>query len=163
MRSFSRVVLPILLVAGVVFGLTIVMMLSPDDDPGAGPRETKDRKAQGPGLPLKFFTLVATAPREEKNERTGEMTVPRHQLHLKYWDPEVEVGGSGHYPFWCQNKHDQPVTIPAAGPAGPQVALVRLGWTGKAPAGGKAINALVYHGLGEGVPAQQELKAEINV
>jgi hypothetical protein len=110
MRSFTRVLLPILLVAGVVFGLTFIMIHSPDDESGAGSREAKDRKGPGAGPPLKFFTLKAAVPREERNEETGQVRLTG-PVHLKYWDSEVEVGAPGHYPFWCQNRHDQPVTV----------------------------------------------------
>lgn len=234
MRSFTRIVLPILLVAGVVFGITFIQVYSPEEertDP-AGPGPTSKQGNQG--LPLKFGVFRAVAPREERNEQ-GPVPLAAHLLHLKYWNADLEVGAAGHYDFWCQNRHPTPVTVrvpavncqcagvelavvppdafrdyavgsalaggplcPAPGPAavlaqvalnrrltwehlyrdgdqfervvpgaepaaGTQVAVVRLGWTGKA-IGPKGISAEVYFNLqGNPTPAHQQLSADINV
>jgi hypothetical protein len=110
MKSFTRVLLPILLVFGVVAGITYVQLYSDPDTPTEGPRDAQERKTANLGPPLKFFTLKVAAPRMERGE-DGEVRVARHLLHLKYWEPDVEVGAPGHYDFWCQNRHPEPVTV----------------------------------------------------
>jgi hypothetical protein len=98
MNSFTRIGLPILLVAGVVFGITFVMMYSPEEEKtptGPGDQvQNPDRQA------LKFFTTKAIV--------STQTSTPKH---LWYWDSTIEIGAPGHFEFWCANKHDQPVTI----------------------------------------------------
>ncbi|HKB00743.1 MAG TPA: hypothetical protein VKD90_00925 [Gemmataceae bacterium] len=110
MRSFTRIVLPILLVAGVVFGITFIQVYSPEEERNepAGPGPSSKPGTQG--LPLKFGVFRAAAPREERNEQ-GPLPLPAHLLHLKYWNPDLEVGAAGHYDFWCQNRHPTPVSV----------------------------------------------------
>jgi hypothetical protein len=233
MKSFLRIVLPILVVAGLAFGITFLKLYSPDE------ASTDDPSLAGKGssrvLPLNFYTLLAAVPKEDTNER-GEKEIPNSKRHLKYWDPDLEVGAPGHYAFWCQNRNDKPVvvrvprvscqcagadlaivpadayrdyligsalaggplcsafiptaalthvalsrrldwnvlinpdqkqtldgTVPPADPTtGPQFALVRLTWTGKA-VGPKTIDAQLFAGIGDGIPSHTELKAAINV
>lgn len=99
MKSLTRVGLPILLVAGVVFGITFIQMYSPPEEEKTttddrGKKENADRQV------LKFFTTKAVAN-----------TAGNTAKHLWYWDSTIEVGAPGHFEFWCQNRHDQPVTI----------------------------------------------------
>jgi hypothetical protein len=98
MNSFTRIGLPILLVAGVVFGITFILMYSPEDvkDPTTGKegQQVSDRQM------LKFYTTKAAV--------STPTSTPKH---LWYWDSTVEVGAPGHFEFWCSNKHEQPVTI----------------------------------------------------
>jgi hypothetical protein len=231
MKSFARIFLPILVVAGLAFGLTFLMQYSPDDSP---PTDDPNGKGSTRPLPLKIFTLLATTPKEVVNER-GEKDIPDSKRHLKYWDPDVEVGAPGQYVFWCQNRNDKPVivrvpgvscqcagadlaivpsdayrdyvvesaiaggplcpafiptaawthlafsrrlswnvlikvgqqgeaTVPPADPmTGPQFALIRLFWSGKAPVGAKTISADVFAGIGDGNPSHNKLEAAINV
>ena len=114
--------LPILLVAGVVFGITFIQMYSPDEDrPDTGGGQPKG----GPqGLPLKFGVVRVAAPREERNDQ-GPVPLASHLLHLKYWNSDLEVGAPGHYDFWCQNRHDQPVTVRIL-PSGLEPAMVQI-------------------------------------
>jgi len=105
MKSITRVVLPILLVAGAIFGITFIRMYSTTDegtiDPGGGRRNVEA---------LKFFTTKAMPAKEEMNDR-GVMEIPQSLRHLQYWDSDCEVGVAGHFEFWCQNRHEQPVTV----------------------------------------------------
>src|SRR5687767_2417237 len=99
MKSLLRIGLPILLVAGVVFGITFIQMYSPDDSegdvkPGDGPKIAAKEPA------LKFFTTRAVV--------TTPTSTPKH---LWYWDSSVEAGAPGHFEFWCENRHPQPVKV----------------------------------------------------
>src|SRR2546429_9545480 len=97
MKTFTRIVLPILLVAGAVFGITFIQMYSPEEerpDAPGGPAKTPGTQ----GLPLKFGIVKVATPREEPNDR-GEVTFPKHLLHLKYWNSDLELGAAGHTDF----------------------------------------------------------------
>jgi hypothetical protein len=110
MKTFTRIVLPILLVGGVVFGITFIQMYSPEEDkPDGGGPAGPVSKGGSEGLPLKFGLTTVAAPREERTEQ-GPVPVADRLRHLKYWNPDIEVNAAGHYDFWCQNRHDQPVT-----------------------------------------------------
>ncbi len=99
MKSLTRVGLPILLVAGVVFGITFIRMYSPEDEQSQGKGKGKETLVAREQV-LKFYTTKAAV--------TTPASTPKH---LWYWDSTIEVGSPGHFEFWCQNKHDQPVTI----------------------------------------------------
>ena len=79
MKSLTRVGLPILLVAGVVFGITFIRMYSPEDEnpSGSGPGPGK---AVAREQVLKFFTTKAVV--------TTRASTPKH---LWYWDSTIEV------------------------------------------------------------------------
>lgn len=98
MNSFTRIGLPILLVAGVVFGITFVLMYSPEEEkPSNG---NSGDLTPTTGQALKFFTTKAIVSTPNSTPK-----------HLWYWDSTIEVGAPGHFEFWCANKHDQPVTV----------------------------------------------------
>jgi hypothetical protein len=99
MKSITRVVLPILLVIGVVFGITVLVNYSAED---AGPDGSSDSKGTGKTVepPLKFFTLRAVSSTPESTPK-----------HLWFWDPEVETNSPGHFEFWCHNRHSEPVSV----------------------------------------------------
>lgn len=234
MNSFLRVGLPILVVIGLVFGITFVRLYTGSD-------ETKEAGAiDATGKPLTFgtdsalhfFTVKAAVPPAAALARPDGAQF----LHLKYWPPEVEIGASAGYGFWCENKHPQAVrlrtesvgcqctglaaapvppatfreylltsalagsplcpapgpvallaqvellsklewttllkdgdrnglTIPAADPTtGPQLALVRMFWSGKDPVGPKNnIYASMYAGLPNTVETKTGLSADVVV
>ena len=103
MKSFTRIGLPILVVIAAVFGITFVRVYSPDD-PGAadGPKPARAGKVAAKDLPLKMG-LTPVGPVSLKPEPW--------QQSLTYWNPEFELGVPGHFEFWCQNPHREPVTI----------------------------------------------------
>jgi hypothetical protein len=103
MNSFTRIGLPILLVVGLVFGITFVRMYSPDDSTPEGPKAAGSGKAaQAKVLPVRFGLTTASAQPD---------TLPPGLETLKYWDSVVEVGQGGHFEFWCHNRNAQPVTV----------------------------------------------------
>jgi len=108
MKSFTRIGLPILLVAGIVFGITFIGMYGSDDSPsdnGAMPKA-----GGGPMvLPLNFSTTIITPISVPPSNDIKD--VPVGSRHLYYWDSNIEVGASGHYEFWCQNRNAQPVSV----------------------------------------------------
>src|SRR5205085_4935707 len=100
MKTLTRVGLPILLVAAVVFGITFIRVYSPDEETpsagtsgGAGGQNNREP-------PLKFFTTKAIVGKPESTPK-----------HLWYWDSTIEVGAPGHFEFWCENRSAQPVTV----------------------------------------------------
>jgi hypothetical protein len=111
MKSFTRVGLPILLVVGLVFGITFIQQYSADPQLPTDPTQGPNGKS-GPGReqPLKVRSSLAAIPKEELG-RDGEFRIPPHLLHLKYWDGTAEVGVPGYYAFWCENPNDRPVSI----------------------------------------------------
>lgn len=117
MKTFTRIVLPILLVAAGVFGITFIRVYSPDDpdDSGGGGDGGKAGVVREPAL--KFFTTGAIA--------SNEKSTPKH---LWYWDSTIEIGTPGHFEFWCQNRHPEPVTVHVPGTncqcAGAELAVV---------------------------------------
>src|SRR5262249_16198846 len=104
MKSITRVILPIVLVAGAVFGITFIRMYSTTDDTITSPSEPKNVEA------LRFNTTRAIPPKEAMNDR-NIMEIPASVRHLQYWNSDFEVGTPGHFEFWCQNRHEQPVTV----------------------------------------------------
>src|SRR5919198_2645506 len=101
MKTFTRIVLPILLVAGVVFGITFIQMYSPEEERSDATPGGSGKPGGPQGLPLKFgLTRVAT-PKEERTDQ-GPVPLADHLRHLKYWSGDLEVGAAGHYDFWCQ-------------------------------------------------------------
>lgn len=119
MNSFTKIGLPIVLVVGLVFGITFIRMYSTEEPPPTeGPKETK--VAAPKEAPVKFGLITAAAI-------VGDP--PKGRESLKYWDPVIEVGVPGHFEFWCQNRHAQPVTMRVSDVncqcAGVEVASVR--------------------------------------
>lgn len=98
MRSLTRIGLPILLVAGLVFGITFVQMYSGGDDGRGGDPVTP--KASRKEV-LRFSQVLATPGSHDEN-------TPKHSW---YWGSELEVGESGHFEYWCQNRNLEPVNI----------------------------------------------------
>ena len=98
MKSIIRVALPILLVAGLVFGITFIRMYSSDDQTP----DITSSKDGGKGVEqaLRFGTLRAVASTPDASPK-----------HLRYWDSESEVGAPGHFEFLCQNRHPKPVIV----------------------------------------------------
>jgi hypothetical protein len=106
MNSFTRIGLPILLVVGVVFGITFVRMYSPDEPTPDGPKGAGSGKATARPLPLKFGLTTASPQPDDP---------PAGLKSLKYWDSVNEVGVASHFDFWCHNPHPQPVVIRVSG------------------------------------------------
>lgn len=109
MRSFTRIGLPVLLVVGIVFGVTFIGMYSSNDSPsndgGVNPKGTTGATV----FPLKFSTTIATPVPVSPS---GEIKDVKEGLrHLYYWDSSIEVGAPGHYEFWCQNRNPEPVSV----------------------------------------------------
>jgi hypothetical protein len=220
MKSFTRIGLPILVVVAAVFGITFVRVYSPDEQ---GQKEgPKPKAAKSAGKEVLTFPIVTVAP------MSGKPDAGRESLAL--WDPEIEVGVSGHFEFWALNKHPEPVTarvfdvncqcagvevtsvdhgafrdyaavsalagsplcpapgplaafahaafsqrlqwtpllanaerhdqmIPGADPSlGSQLAIFRLGWTGKPEQGSKYIKAYLLAGTGDDHPTGYTLE-----
>ncbi|HKB05574.1 MAG TPA: hypothetical protein VKD90_25340 [Gemmataceae bacterium] len=110
MKTFTRVGLPILLVIGLVFGITFIQQYSSDSDSADSPRDARAKSSPAREQPLKIRSPIAAAPKEEPTA-TGEFRVPNNLRHLTYWDASAEVGDSGYYAFWCENPHQKPVTV----------------------------------------------------
>ena len=136
MNSFTRVGLPILLVVGVVFGITFIRMNSPDDPEPEGPTQGPSGKTGPRTVPLRFGLLTASAQPDPP---------PLGLESLKHWDSVTELGAPGHFEFWCHNPHPQEVTVRVSGVncqcAGVEVAPVdpeayRDYWVASALAGG---------------------------
>ncbi len=109
MRSFTRIGLPVLLVVGIVFGITFIGMYSSDDSPSNDGGGVPKGGAAVSALPLKFSTIIVTPV---PIPPSGEMKdVPSGLRHLFYWDANIEVGSPGHYEFWCQNRNAEPVSV----------------------------------------------------
>ncbi len=96
MKTLTRVVLPILAVAGLVFGITWIANYTPNDPNKKGEQEKGGIK----GDALKFPFVTAQA---KSNEWT------------RYWDSDYEVGTKGHFDFWFRNISDQPVRLASKG------------------------------------------------
>src|SRR5262245_47028668 len=105
MKSITRVILPLLLGAGAVFGITFIRNYSPTDED----RDTKVGSSKNVEV-LKFGTTRAIPPKESMSDR-GVMEIPPSVRHLQYWESDYEVGTPGHFEFWCQNRNEQPVTV----------------------------------------------------
>ena len=110
MNSFLRVGLPILVVVGFVFGITFVRLYTSPDDEKVGPLDSSGKILTfAHESALKFHTVKASLPPpdvlvEGKGSRF---------FHLKYWDPELEIGATSGYGFWAENKHRQEVRLRA--------------------------------------------------
>jgi hypothetical protein len=232
MKSFTRVGLPVLLVVGVVFGITFIRMYSGDEDGSNDSGTDVSKRAASSGPVLKFWTSKAVPPKGELS------SIPPSLWHMAYWDPQVEMAASGHYAFLCENRNAEPVkvrvyetncqcagvdlaviprdtfnefaigsvlsggpllsgsgplaalmhvdfsrrltwlplfkdkerheqTIPGADPSsrgGPQLAFVRLNWTGKGEPGPKTIAAEFFASIGEnGPPSHTQLAVETTI
>jgi len=215
MKTFTQIVLPIIILAGVVFGITYIKIFS--SNPGVSTDE--NRKAITTVDPLKFNLIVG---RKDPTE-----------WHLRYWRNDYELGEDGHYDFWFRNQHDQPVrlaftgancqcaaaeaavlpaddfarylrtsgvtamplpgmpiisalntaqlaksvewtkleqdgkrlevTVPAAGPLGPQWGLLRLNWRAKDKEGDRKLSADFIAQLPNATAAKLHFEAVFNV
>ncbi len=109
MNSFLRVGLPILVVVGFVFWITVVRMYTAPED--TDPASSGGERPAGVATEsaLKFHNFKASAP------LPATLAKPEGArfLHLKHWDPQVEIGGTAAYAFWAENKHNQPVRLRA--------------------------------------------------
>ncbi|HEX3147306.1 MAG TPA: hypothetical protein VHR66_04440, partial [Gemmataceae bacterium] len=106
MNSFTKVALPIVLVVGLVFGITFIRMYSTEEpSPTDHPKETTGKTATARELPVKFG-LTKAAPQ-------GDDPLPAYRS-IKYWDPILEIGTPGHFDFWCQSHTAEPITIRVA-------------------------------------------------
>lgn len=104
MNSFTRIGLPILLVAVGVFLITVVSRYSSEEDK-SGLNSTTNSQAglkQSKEPPLKFFTTLAALNSPQSSPK-----------HLKFWNPEAETNEAGYFNFWVSNKNAQPVTLHA--------------------------------------------------
>ena len=109
MKSFTRIGLPVLLVIGIVFGITFIGMYSSDDSPTHDGGMSKMGGGTSMVLPLNFSaTIITPVPVPPSGEIKD---VPSNLRHLYYWEANIEVGASGHYEFWCQNRNAQPVSV----------------------------------------------------
>lgn len=108
MNSFTRIGLPVLLVVGAVFLVTMATRYTSEPDPTLpaviGPPGKDGPAKAAKEQPLRFYSLVANNADRDKAP-----------MHLKYWSPEVEVDQPGYYVYWAANKHPKPVTIRANG------------------------------------------------
>ena len=97
LKSLSRVALPVVAVAGIIFVVTYLSVFSGgnSDEPEA----PKDRPVKDADkLPLKFFTTAASHG-------------PDSGWTVRLWDPTVERGLSGHFEFPFVNATDKAVTV----------------------------------------------------
>jgi hypothetical protein len=111
MNSFLRVGLPILVVVGFVFGITFVRFYHPPEETDPGSSGGERPLGVATESALKFHNFRASAP----NPAVLAKPEGARFLHLKHWDPQLEVGSSAAYAFWAENKHDQPVRLRAFG------------------------------------------------
>jgi hypothetical protein len=93
MNTLTRVILPIAVVAGLVFGITFIANYSPTRQSG---KDGSKSAGESP-RPLRFPTTAAV-----RDPRT---------YYLSYWQTEYEVGAHGHFDYWFTNSHAQPVRI----------------------------------------------------
>jgi hypothetical protein len=110
MKTFTRVGLPIILVIGLVFGITFIQQYTDDSDSGNDSTRNPGKAAPVKEQPLKIRVALVAAPKEEMTA-TGELRVPTHLRHLTYWDSTAEVGVPGFYAYWCENPHQKPVAV----------------------------------------------------
>ncbi|HVK15005.1 MAG TPA: hypothetical protein VM597_40070 [Gemmataceae bacterium] len=112
MNSFLRVGLPILVVVAVVFGITFVRMYtSPEEGESGSTPVNPGKTGVATESALKFHTLRASPP----NPAVLAKPEGARFLHLKYWDPQLEIGAAAAYAYWAENKHDQQVRLRAFG------------------------------------------------
>jgi len=93
MKTFTQIVLPIVIVIGIVFGITVVMNYS---GPGADRRGDDVKLVAGHDV-LKFSTLVARA----------DPNIPQ----MKNWPAFYEIDQHGHFDFWFRNFNEKPVHV----------------------------------------------------
>lgn len=110
MNKMTRTILPITVLAGLVFGITYILSFSGRD---AAPKV--EHADQGVRVdPLKFNCIVGRQ----------DPSVP----HLKYWQDNFEVGEHGHFDFWFRNPNDQQVRVAFTNAncqcAGSEIALI---------------------------------------
>lgn len=92
MKTLTQVVLPIAVVAGLVFGITFVANYSARND-----KKGDGKPAQHSEPPLRFVTLVGRY----------DPGVP----HLRAVKVAYEIGEHGHFDFWFTNARDQEVRV----------------------------------------------------
>lgn len=107
MKNFLRVGVPVVIVFGVVFIITLAQRYTTDgDDPLQGMSNVGPAKPlKAREVPLQFFTLQAVS---------GYSDPAASKPHLKYWNPSVEVGQYGSLEYLCVNKNDKPVKVNVA-------------------------------------------------
>jgi hypothetical protein len=137
MRSLTHVVLPIALVVGAIFGITFITSYTSPPKQDDKPSMPKDGRSSEP--PLRFFTLegkpgtpfdlskmlkMPSGPDAEgRSTGFGEMA----DLYRRaMYQPDIEIGETGHHDFWFQNSHPQEVRITLNGKSC-QCAGARLG------------------------------------
>jgi len=98
MKTLTQVVLPIAVIAGLVFGITWIMNYS-NTNPSGGSSNGVSAPKPTEIPPLKFVHLTAKR----------DPNVP----DLRDWDDYFEMGTEGHFDFWFRNVHEQEVTVTA--------------------------------------------------
>ncbi len=93
MKPLMRTLLPISILAGVIFGITFMTNYTDSSRTDDKPLE----KSATSRVPLRFFTL------------TADPLSPAP--YMKFWESNVEIGSKGQFDFWCLNRNDQPVTV----------------------------------------------------
>ncbi|QVL33147.1 hypothetical protein KIH39_04310 [Telmatocola sphagniphila] len=98
MKSLTQIVLPIVILAGLVFGITFLTNYTSTESEVESDKKNSQKLAKAP--PLKFFTLRADAKADAP--------------YTKFWQSTVEIGSHGNFDFWCQNRHPEPIvaTVP---------------------------------------------------
>jgi hypothetical protein len=136
MKSLTHVVLPIALVVGAIFGITFITSYT-------SPPKQEEKPLVGPGTssepPLRFFTLegkpgtpfelskMLKSPSDPDAEArpTGFGEIANLYRRAMY-QPDIEIGETGHHDFWFRNSHPQAVRIALQGKSC-QCAGARLG------------------------------------
>lgn len=97
MKTLTQVVLPIVAIAGIVFGITYMSNYTASDRS----KKNDDTKSGNVVQPLKFaITKVAPDPSDWR---------------LKDWNSDLEVGAKGSFDFWFTNVSEQPVRLAVMG------------------------------------------------
>jgi hypothetical protein len=93
MKTLSQIVLPIAVVAGLVFGITYLANYSVTRSGNKGGTKLL-------GTSERPLTLAVAVARRDPA-----------QPFLKYWKTDFEVGEHGHFDFWFRNAHPQTVRV----------------------------------------------------
>lgn len=103
MKTLTRVILPLIVVVGLVFGIAYVTQYTDKSKPPDKPNDSGGDNAQRELL--RFRELQANWNRfDSDSDGIGE----EDQLPLP---KDVELGSKHHYDFWFNNPHDQPVSV----------------------------------------------------